>query len=72
MSKDDGDKPRPIPPAPAPVRSVHEWKRAKGTEPWAFAGAARACKWSVGEWVDPTYCTETEYDNAINFAKFGK
>jgi hypothetical protein len=77
MSKDD-DKPapavmpRPVAPKPAPVRSVHDWAKAKGTERWAFVGASRGRKWSVGEWVDPTYCTEAEYDNAINFAKYGK
>lgn len=59
--------------APEGLRlDVCEWCKRKGTEAWAFAGAARGQRWSIGEWVEHTRCTEAEYDNAVHAAKYGR
>lgn len=69
---DDDKKPEPkVKSAPPVTRSVHEWRALKGTAAWAFAAASRGRKWSVGEWVDPSRITESDYDHAIHVAMHG-
>lgn len=44
-------------------RTVEEWRKAKGTSPWAFAAAKQHAGWPIGQRV-----TEGAYDAAVKAA----
>ncbi len=61
----DTDKPAPAPKA-APVRSVLDWRAAKGTAEWLFRSTCIRVGWVTDPQVQPTECTESDFDSAVH------
>jgi len=63
---------KPAPAPPPPVRSVLDWRDAKGTKPAVFAGAAARERWATSPQVEPTAITEAAYDAIVRSVEFDR